>query len=458
MLKKNDIIEIKIIDYNSEGSGVGRYNGIVIFVPFAAKGDKLRVKILKVCKNYAFGKIEEILAFSEDRHHPICDNFIRCGGCVFCHLNYEAQLKFKQKKVEDTIKRIGKINNIQVNDTIASDFEERYRNKMQFPVGTDKSGLVKVGLFASHSHRIVECEDCKLQPTIFKDILKVIKLWCNRFNIIPYDESNHIGLLRHIYIRIAEKTNQIMVCLVINGESIPHKQELIQSLSGKFKNIESIVLNINKEKTNVILGNICKTIYGKGYITDELCNMRFNISPLSFYQVNRNQAEILYNKAIEYAVLSKDDVLFDLYCGTGTIGLIMSKYVKKVIGIDIVKEAIYNAEQNAKINNVNNIEFICKDVTKATNELLDKGEKANVVVIDPPRKGCTNELIEIINKISPDKVIYISCNSGTFARDLRLFYEKGYFLSEITPIDMFPQTAHVETVVLMSRKDTNSSY
>jgi len=448
MLKKNDIIELEITGYTTDGYGVGHYDSMAIFVPFTAKGDVLSVRILKTKKTYAYGKIEEIKNKSEDRIPSDCEAFTKCGGCIFRHINYESEAKLKKERVEETLKRIGHLD-VKVDEIIAAENPCRYRNKAQYPVG-EKDGL-KIGFFATHSHRIVECDDCKLQPDFFKEISDVIREWIVDNKISIYDEITHKGLLRHIYIRYGEVTNEIMVCLVINGHRLPHSDELINALE-KFENIKSIVLNINTEKSNVILGKEIKVLSGRGYIEDVLCGLKFRLSPLSFYQVNRNQAEKLYAKAAEYADLKEDEILFDLYCGTGTIGLTMADKVKKLIGVEIVEAAIEDAKINAEVNGIENAEFYCADAAELAEELLKKNIKPDVIIVDPPRKGCSADLLDTIEKLSPKRIVYVSCDPATLARDCKELDERNYKIKKVTAVDMFPRTAHVETVVLLSQR------
>ena len=447
MLKKNDIIELEITGYTTDGYGVGHYESMAIFVPFTAKGDVLSVRILKTKKTYAYGKIEEIKIKSEDRVPADCEAFTKCGGCVFRHINYESEAQLKKERVEETLKRIGHLD-VKVDEIISAENPCRYRNKAQYPVG-EKDGL-KIGFFATHSHRIVECNDCKLQPEFFKDISDEIRSWIIENKISIYDELTHRGLLRHVYIRYGEITDEIMVCLVINGHKLPQSEKLINALE-KFENIKSVVLNINTEKSNVILGKEIKVLSGRGYIEDVLCGLKFRLSPLSFYQVNRNQAEKLYEKAAEYADLKEDEILFDLYCGTGTIGLTMAKKVKKLIGVEIVEAAIEDAKINAQVNGIDNAEFYCADAAELAEDLLKKNIKPDVIIVDPPRKGCSQSLLDTIEKLNPERIVYVSCDPATLARDCKELDARNYKIEKATAVDMFPRTSHVESVVLLKQ-------
>lgn len=443
-MKKNDEIILNITDYTVEGSGVGKYEGMAVFVPLTATGDTARVKILKVKKAYAFGKLIETTKKSNCRTENDCSAFSRCGGCAFRHISYEAELKAKELRAYETVKRIGGVD--LKPQPIIFDKENRYRNKAQYPISQEG----KVGFFATHSHRIIPCGDCLLQPEVFKDITEKIEKWIEYYKISIYNEEEHKGLLRHIFIRLAEATGEIMVALVINGESLPFDRELILALKNTVgEKVKSIQININTRDTNVIMGEKCVTLYGTDYITDILCGVKIRLSPLSFYQVNRVMAEKLYLKVAEYGEVENKTVL-DLYCGAGTIGLSLARKAKKVIGVEIVPEAIKDAKFNAKANNIENAEFYCDDATSFAEKT---SLKPDVVIVDPPRKGLTAELIQTITeKYSPERVVYVSCDVGTFARDIKKFGEKGYRLAEYTPADLFPKTAHCENIAKLIKE------
>lgn len=449
-LKKNDIYITKITGMTTEGSGVGRVDGTAVFITNTAVDDVVKTKIIKTSKNYAIGRIEEIVTPSPDRTQPDCQYFSQCGGCTYRHITYEAECRIKQQRVADAVTRIGGFNNLKINPIVAGNSRNCYRNKAQLPVGADSKGNFVMGFYAYHSHRIINSTSCNLQPPVFSEICEIVRQWAVEYKIKPYNEQTHTGLLRHLYIRQAEVTGEIMVCLVINGNSINHTENLINSLK-QIAGFKSLQLNINKEKTNVILGKKCITIYGSNYITDVLCGLSFNISPLSFYQVNRTQAEKLYGIAQSYANLQPDDVLLDLYCGTGTIGLSMAHKVKKLVGVEIIPQAIENAKKNAQLNNINNAEFICADATKAAIQFEQRGMLPTVIIVDPPRKGCDKQLIETIASMKPNRVVYVSCDSATMARDIKIFESLNYIPQEVTPVDMFPATSHVETVCLLSK-------
>ena len=445
-MQKNQEYILDIEAVSSDGSGIGRVDGMAVFVPLTALGDRAKVKILKVKKTYAYGKLLSLIKPSKSRIQNDCNAFNQCGGCVYRHISYEAEKAIKENKVYENIKRIGGVD--MAPSPIIVALPERYRNKAQYPVSQDYCA----GFYAFHSHRIIPCEDCLLQPEIFSSITKLVTNWAKEYDISIYDEATHKGFLRHIYIRRAEKTNEIMVCIVVNGEILPESDQLVDrllSLCGD--SLKSLVININRKDTNVILGEECKTIYGDRYITDVLCGVKVRLSPLSFYQVNRTMAEKLYEKAREYAN-PKGKNIIDLYCGAGTIGLSMAGDAKSIIGVEIIPEAIEDAKYNAKINGIENARFICADATDAAKQLANDGVTCDVVIVDPPRKGCSAEVINTIAKdFKPKDIVYVSCDSATLARDIKLFNENGYELKEYTPCDLFPRTSHVETVALLVR-------
>ncbi len=443
-MRKNDEFILEIIDVTNDGSGVGKVDGMAVFVPLTAVGDIVKVKALKVKKTYAYGKLMEIITPSESRIENDCTCFNRCGGCVFRHIDYNAELKLKANKVKEAVKRIGGVD--LEPKPILFDRCDRYRNKAQYPINENGG----VGFYAFHSHRIIECEDCLLQPEIFSKICGAVSDFVRQYSISIYNEEKHQGLLRHLYIRKGDKTGEIMVCFVLNGDFLP-KSEIIVSKLQKLcgANLKSVVLNANKQDTNVILGDKCQTIYGNDYITDILAGVKVRLSPLSFYQVNTVMAEKLYNKAKEYAK-PFDKNIIDLYCGAGTIGLSMANEAKSVTGVEIIEAAVKDAEFNAKENGITNARFICGDAKTAAETLRKEKIKPDTVIVDPPRKGCDSELIKIIaNDFCPESVVYISCDPATFARDIKIFNEEGYNLVEYTPADLFPRTSHVETVGIL---------
>ncbi|MGN0467625.1 MAG: 23S rRNA (uracil(1939)-C(5))-methyltransferase RlmD [Acutalibacteraceae bacterium] len=449
-LKKNDEITLEITALSSQGSGVGHYEKMAVFVEGAVTGDRLLIHIIKVKKSYAVGIIKKIIKPSKYRIPSDCCVSEKCGGCCYRHIDYEHELEMKKQTVQDALTRIGGLD-IQVEEILASGKSNRYRNKGQYPIAMDKSGKTLIGFYAKRSHRIIDSGDCMLAPEEFKKILEVIRIWAAKAGISIYDEETGRGILRHIYLRKGHKTAQTMACLVINADDVSKKDLLIKELTEADETICSIVLNINKNSTNVILGDKCKTIYGKDYIEDELCSLRFRISALSFYQVNPETAQILYEKAKEFAKPSKSDTVLDLYCGTGTIGLSMADSAKKIIGVEIIPQAIENAKENAKLNRIENARFICDDAAGAAETLLKEGLFPDIIILDPPRKGCSKEVIDTAVSMNPERIVYVSCDPATLARDCKLFSQLGYKAERVVAVDMFPRTNHVETVCLMSR-------
>ncbi len=451
---KNQIYEAEIIDISSDGSGICKIDGYTVFVPFTVVGDRISVKLLKANKNYGYGKLERLISPSPDRTEPECGVFYKCGGCALRHISYSAQLKIKQNIVKSAFERIGKIS-APVEDILASRRIDKYRNKAQYPFGTDSEGNVTAGFFAKRSHRIVPCADCALQPEAFSRILKFTVAFANERKIPAYDEKTQTGVLRNLYIRTAESTGQVMVCLVAAKE----RSDFViyaNELSKNFKNIAGVLLNINNKNTNVILGDEYKTLLGADCITDLLCGVPLDISPAAFYQVNREQTERLYSTAAEYACLSGSETLIDLYCGAGSIGLSMSGKIKKLIGVEIVPEAVENARKNAARAGIKNAEFICADASDAAKKLVERNEKPDVVILDPPRKGCDGECIKAVCTMSPERVVMISCNPATAARDCAEFEKRGYSVQKIRPVDMFPHTNHIECVVSIQKRNKTS--
>ncbi len=449
MVNKNDDFKLNITGYTSEGGGVGHFDGQAIFVENTAVGDEILCHIIKAKKTYAIGKAVKILKSAKCRITPECEAFKSCGGCSFAHITYEEELRLKAEKVKDAFRRIGGIST-EFADIIPSPQTSRYRNKAQYPVRRE-NGILNIGFYAKKSHRVIDGGDCLLQPREFTRVIEIIRSWIERNCITVYSEELSKGLIRHIYLRKAFKTNELMVSIVINGNTIPSQEELITDLK-KIESFKTLILNKNTEKTNVVLGNECTTLYGDGYITDILCDVKVKLSPLSFYQVNRNGAELLYKKALEYATPNITEDILDLYCGTGTIGLSMAKNVKSLIGVEIVPEAIEDAKLNAKINKITNARFICSDASDAAKILQNEGIKPQTVILDPPRKGCSEELLNTVCEIAPQKIVYVSCDPATLARDAKRLLSLGYEVKEVTPVDMFPRTAHIETVVQLVRK------
>ncbi|MCR5635607.1 MAG: 23S rRNA (uracil(1939)-C(5))-methyltransferase RlmD [Clostridiales bacterium] len=450
---KNDIITLELTGMTSEGSAVGHYNGMAVFVAGGAVGDAVSAVVIKAKKTYAIAKILEIITPSADRIEADCQAFPSCGGCVYRHINYQSELDIKKQFVEDCMRRIGGLDNLPIDNTVSNGIIEGYRNKCEFPVGTDKNGRIITGFYSYHSHRIIECDNCRLHSAVFSEINRIFKDWANEYHLTAYDENTKKGLLRHLYIRRAEVTGEICVCIVATNKNISHIDELIKRLVSYSTDIKSIVININNKDTNVILGGECVTVYGSDYIYDVLCGLKIRLSVLSFYQINRAQAEQLYSIAKEYAQLDGTQTVLDLYCGAGTIGLSCADSAKQIIGVEIIPEAIKDAKENAHINGIKNARFICGDAEQAAIKLKNENITPDVILLDPPRKGLTEQLIKTCCDMSPKRIVYVSCNPATQARDLAVFDKLGYRIEKVTPVNMFPRTAHCETVVLMSRAE-----
>ena len=452
-VKKNKEYLVEIIDQGFEGEGIAKIEGFTIFIEGAIKGEKCRILIVKVTSSHAFGKLVEILEKSKYRVEPDCATYKRCGGCNLRHIDYEETLNIKQNTVQNLVNKT--LNNkIKVEMTVGMGNPYNYRNKAQYPVGFDKSGEPVMGVYAKRTHEIIPMRNCMIQNPVSEKIANVVLGFFIKNNIPIYNEKNGEGLLRHIVIKVGIKTHEIMCILVLNKKELKKEKELIKVLIREFPEIKTIVKNYNMKNTNVILGNENEVIYGDGYIYDELGDYTFKISPLSFYQINPIQTEALYNIAIEMADLKKTDTLFDLYCGIGTIGIFASPYVNKVYGIEIVKQAIEDAKENANINNIRNIEFFAGDVEKVfENVLKEHNVKPDVIFVDPPRKGLDKHTIENILNIKPEKIVYISCNPASLVRDLKLL-EESYEIKKIQPVDMFPFTSSVECVTVLYAKET----
>ncbi len=451
-VEKNKIYVVDIIDNGIEGEGIAKIDNFTIFIPGAIMGEKVKILIVKVLASYAYGKIIEIVEKANKRVEPDCTTYKRCGGCNLRHIDYDETLNIKAKTVQNLVEKTLR-NKIKVDTTLGMGNPYHYRNKAQYPVGIGKDGKPVIGVFAKRTHEIIPMEKCLIQDERVEKVAKFTFEFVKKNNISIYNEKTQKGILRHIVIKIAKQTEEIMVILVINGETLKDEEKLVEVLINKFPNIKTIVKNINKKNTNVILGDKNVSIYGDGYVIDILGEYTFKISPLSFYQVNPVQAEALYNIGVEEAKITKEDVVFDLYCGVGTISIFMSKYAKKVYGIEIVEEAIEMAKENARINNIKNTEFIAGDVQLILDDLINKKNIIpDIIMIDPPRKGLDKISIEDILKIKPKKLVYISCNPATLVRDLATF-EGLYNIKKIKPVDMFPFTSHVECVALLELKN-----
>ncbi|HAT4190979.1 23S rRNA (uracil(1939)-C(5))-methyltransferase RlmD [Clostridium perfringens] len=455
MVEKNKEYIFDIISQGYEGEGIAKIdNKYPIFIEGALKGEKVKVRIVKVNKNFAYGKLMEVLEASEERVNPPCAIYKRCGGCKLQHASYKAQLDFKWDRVKDCVSKIGKLDPSIVKYPLGMENPWRYRNKVQLPIGLI-NGEVKIGFFAPRSHDIIDMESCLIQDEIGDKVVKLTREWIEKFNIRPYNvdgEYDEKGIVRHIMIRRGFTTNEVMVVLVTNGEKLPHKEEFVDLMVKNIPGIKSVIQNINSKKTNVILGLESKTLWGEDTISDYIGDFRFNISPLSFFQVNPTQTEVLYGKALEYANLTGNEEVFDAYCGTGTITLFLSQKAKKVYGVEIISQAIDNAWINAKENKVENVEFFVGESEVVIPDLINKGVKADVVVVDPPRKGCDKKLLDAITNIDAKKIVYVSCDPSTLGRDLQVLEDNGYKTLEVQPVDMFPNTSHVENVAKLIKK------
>ena len=448
-LIKNEVYKCEITGYTTEGLGVAKIDGQVVFIKNAVRNDILLIKIVKVNKKIAFGIIDTIITPSEFRCAPQCEVSLKCGGCELFNMTYEEELYFKKNKVYDAITRIAKIplDSIEI---FGSNDMLRYRNKAQYPVSFDGQNVVS-GFYRQNSHDVVTTNDCLIQTEQSNQISNTICNFLTENNIKAYNEIDNDGTIRHIYIRTGFKTDEILVCLVSTTFNIKNIATLSNILKEQFPNIKSLVINKNSEKTNRILGSEYKTIFGDGVLSDILCDNKFIISPEAFYQVNRDSAEKLYNKAIEFSNFNDNETVLDMYCGVGTITLAVSKFVKEVIGVEIVEKAIVDANKNAEINNITNVKFICSDAKKASEDILKKGTKIDTIIVDPPRKGLDNDTINSIIQINPKKITYVSCDPATLARDIKIFSENGYYLQNACAFDLFPRTWHVETVILMTK-------
>ena len=452
-VQKNEEYIVTIIDYGCEGEGIAKINNFTVFIPGAMKEEKVKIVIVKVNTSHAFGKVLEIITPSKARQDTDCTTYQRCGGCNLRHMKYKETLELKKNMVQNLVDKSLKTKLI-VKDTIGMEKPYHYRNKAQYPVGYNKNGEMVTGVYAKRSHEIIEINACSIQMPISEQIAKFILQWIKENGISAYNEKTGNGQLRHIIVKIGLHTGEVMCILVTNEKDLPNETKLVEALKQKFPEIKTIVKNINNKNTNVILGNKNYILYGNGYIQDKLGEFVFTISPLSFYQINPVQTEILYNLAIQKADLQKEDIVLDLYCGIGTIGIFASPHVKQVYGIEVVEQAIGDAKENAKINKIQNIQFYCGDVEKMLEKVIQKEKMApNVVFVDPPRKGLDEVTIRNIRKRKPERLIYISCNPATLMRDLKQL-EEEYDIRELQPVDMFPFTSHVECCSVLYLKDS----
>ena len=448
IVEKNKEYKVTIIDNGYEGEGIAKIEDFTIFIKGAIKGEVCKIVITKVNKSFAFGRLLEVIEHSKKRVEPDCATYKRCGGCSIRHIKYDETLKIKKDMVQNLVNK-GLEGKIEVNNVIGMENPYYYRNKLQYPVGTNKEDKPIMGVFANRTHEIIPVEECLIQNREAEKLAKEVFEFIKQNNISIYSESTKTGAIRHIIAKIGIKTNELMCIIVTNEEKIEHEEELVKNIVEKFPNLKTVIKNINNKNTNVILGEKDIILYGSGYIHDKLGEYTFKISAKSFYQTNPIQTEKLYNKAIEYAKLDKNDILCDLYCGIGTIGIFASSKVKKVYGIEIVEEAVKAAEENAKMNNINNIEFIAGDAKEAFKDLIEKRNiKPTAIIVDPPRRGLDEETINKILELEVKKLVYISCNPATMVRDMKMLEDK-YIVKEIQPVDMFPFTSHVECVALL---------
>ncbi len=472
-LEKNQEYEITIEDMGNEGEGIGHIDGMAVFVKDAVVGDVARIKIIKAKKNYAYGRLMELVKPSAFRVEPICPLARKCGGCSIMQVSYEKQLEWKQDKVMNCLKRIGGISDVEekmepiIGMGRNEDFPAiRYRNKAQFPVRRDKDGRLAIGFYAGRTHSVIDTDVCYLQDKVNDEIIRRFRDFMDRYSIETYDEEKHTGLVRHILTRVGRKTGEVMICLIINGNELTGicgkdrkngkclnvEQEFVKQMAD-IPGITSISINFNKEKTNRILGDKCRTIWGQDYITDYIGNVKYQISPLSFYQVNPEQTEKLYGKALEYAGLQGDEIVWDLYCGIGTISLFLAQKAKKVMGVEIVSAAIEDARRNAEINGIKNVEFFVGKAEEVLPQQFEKtGEHADVIVVDPPRKGCDEVTILTMVKMQPERIVYVSCDPATLARDVKMLVKGGYKVEKVCAVDQFGHSGHVEMVVKLILK------
>lgn len=452
MRKKNEIVPLTITGMTADGNGVGRIDGETVFVPRTAIGDRLQCRIVKALPTYAFGIIESLEEPSPDRAEPDCPVYAACGGCAFRHITYGAECAVKQQVVEDAFVRIGGLKP-EFLPILGCDTPAGYRNKAQYPVGS-QNGQAVCGFYAKRSHRIVPYMNCPLQPSLFGELLEAAMRLIQDMGIAPYEEQQGTGLLRHLYLRQGYHSGELMLCFVVTRPARKQLMPLCEALKARFPQLTSLCMNVNSARTNVILGKHTETLLGADVIRDTMCGIRLQLSPHAFYQVNTAQAERLYGIAAEFAQLTGNETLLDLYCGAGTIGLSMAHRVKKLIGVEIIPQAVENARKNAAANGIANADFFCGDAGKIAQRLAERGESPDVIVVDPPRKGCDQATINAVVQMAPRRIVMISCNPATAARDCALLDKLGYRTNQVRAVDMFPRTGHVETVVLMSKKDT----
>ncbi|MFC4023337.1 23S rRNA (uracil(1939)-C(5))-methyltransferase RlmD [Oceanobacillus longus] len=452
-VNKNDTITLTFEDLTHEGNGVGKIDGYPLFVPNVLPGEEAIVKVVKANKNFGFGKLLELKNESPDRVTATCH--VHCGGCQLQHMSYKLQLEMKQNQVKNVMKKVAHLDHVPIHTIIGMENPFHYRNKVQIPVG-EKNGELITGFYQKRSHRILENMDtCTIQDELINEIINVTRQIANRIGVKAYNEEKHNGELRHIMVRTGHATNEAMVVLVTRTDKLPNKDVLIQELTEKFPQIRSIIQNVNEKRTSVILGDKTKVLWGEEYIYDKIGDIKFAISAKSFYQVNPVQTKTLYDKALEYAKIGSDDVVIDAYCGIGTISLFLAQKAKKVYGIEVVPEAINDAKMNAQLNGITNAEFHVGEAEKVMPRWKEKGIKPDVIVVDPPRKGCEVDFLQAMIDMQPNRIVYVSCNPSTLARDLRILEDSGYETKEVQPVDMFPQTPHVEAVTWLEKRVSN---
>lgn len=444
-VQKNDYIEVDFIDLTHDGAGVAKIDGYPLFVANALPGEKAKIKVTKVNKGYGFGRLIEIIEKSPYRVEPLCPIYKECGGCQLQHLSYKGQMVAKEKQVREVLTRIGKLENVKVHPVIGMEEPWRYRNKAQVPIGEQEGGLIG-GFYQQRTHQIIDMKTCLIQQEKNDEVVQIVKEICDRFGVRAYDESKHKGTLRHIMVRYGLVTKEVMVVLVARTSDLPNKNKIVAEIVEKVAGLKSVILNVNAKKTNVIMGDETEVLWGEEVIYDYIGEIKFAISSRSFYQVNPDQTKVLYGKALEYADLSGEETVIDAYCGIGTISLFLAQKARKVYGVEIVPEAIEDAKRNAELNGIVNAEFAVGEAEKVIPRWYESGVQADVLVVDPPRKGCDEALLQTIIEMKPKKVVYVSCNPATLARDLRFLEDGGYKTVEVQPVDMFPQTMHCEAV------------
>ncbi|WP_137791399.1 23S rRNA (uracil(1939)-C(5))-methyltransferase RlmD [Bacillus sp. E(2018)] len=446
---KNESYEVDIVDLTHEGAGVARVNGFTLFVPNTLPGERAKIKVVGVKKGFGFGRLEELIEESPERVEPPCPIYKWCGGCQLQHLSYEGQLQYKHKLVEDVLTRIGKLEDVPVLPTLGMGEEPwRYRNKAQVPVG-ERNGRIITGFYQKRSHEIVEMDSCIITGDTNDDAVQAVKEIVNQYNVSAYNEEKHKGILRHIIARYGKTTGDLMIVLVTNGSELPQRKKIVEDIRKALPEIKSIVQNVNSKRTNVIFGEETRVLWGAEYIYDFIGDIKFAISARSFYQINPDQTKVLYDQALQYAELNGDETVIDAYCGIGTISLFLAQKAKKVYGVEIVPEAIEDARRNAELNNIHNAEFAVGKSEDVIPEWKKQGITPDVIVVDPPRKGCDEELLKTIIEMKPKRVVYVSCNPATLARDLHILEDGGFKTQKVQPVDMFPQTTHVEAVALL---------